>query len=1120
MKRFLSILLSLALALALLPAAVVANEPETVYNVQVTGGTAVFVDKTEPFDGAAHEGDVLEVSLTPQDGRTLKYWRSINGQTVPGERFRMTVCADELLWPVFTDTADSPFGDWAPAQAILDCTQPVLFKRENGKGDVEYKWDYVNDGMHSMDYSMGVELDASYHTVVCSVCGYEETQPHQWADPEILQPASHTADGQARYVCAVCGAVKDEAIPKTEEHAWGAWEIVTPSVHGQPGVRRRSCACGAQEDYWYIDADWESFLHESRVSYEKSWSDYRYADQRGNKYEQLWQYQNADGNSTWLYSTHFLENDEGRLVLFLWSDQPDALGRRPIYHAKDMTGGGYDWAVVRYADTYEDFIRFIDYLYGSNGAHSSNLIDLLTRYETMYNQQMIPADQSSNWLGNQSDWSFSNNSVFQYFAADGTWVELPTKMYENSVGDTFILDPATGAVLEYHIESARLYDRVEGIQLIISEEAYNALEEDGYEQMMLLHPAQLADGGAEGLIAGIDCWNQPVPHNYLVCVDGWPEEGENGAALYENPERYYERHIWNVGLEYVTDYRDGDAHDIEDYGIVRTLTGPNQGGSGQYTVTLRPAAPEGWTFLRWEIYDWQNQEWVLFNETDGAGNICLNYSEANGDGTAFVVDHRLTDIALVRARFEAVPEQAVHIQVVGGTYDRVIETYPYGREYHGAEGEVALGAWVCPVDDGTAPAGKRFDHWELFVDGVLTPIVWEDTGLWPHYDYVVATGSSMEFRAVYVDAEYYVDAYAEHGKVLLDGVEFYGGQYTAGTVLNLNTQGEEGYPLFLGWYLMSGKGMHGYEWTLVGKETALSYTVSGETHLEARWAESEPAEELVTVLVDGGFARYEDPQTGLGNGFSALLLAEPTTMNILDDPSDGAAILGWTVDYTDSNETAHSDTLAADQETGRSADLAIQGYDDYAADNKTVAVTGTREEIPNYTLSFVTGTDESLEPITAPAGATITLPVPSYEGHSFVGWFRDENFWTPFNETVMPAENLTLYAKWAELPILIQGAVVTEGPGSEMGYDITVPVSLPSGKSAEELKVTVAVYSAEGQLLELVFAELAGGEEALPQFSARLQGGYPNGASLRIFALRDGTWAPLAESATEELPGG
>ena len=1116
MKRLISILLSLALALALLPATVGATEPEPLYTVQVIGGAAAFVGRSENFDGVARAGDVLEASLTPQDGRTLKYWRSIHGQTVPGERFRMTVCADELLWPVFTDTGDSPFGDWTPVQDVLDCTQPVLFRRENAKGDVEYKWDYVNDGMHSMDYETGVEADGSYHSIFCAVCGYEETQPHQWADPELLQPASHVTEGQARYVCAVCGAVKDETIPKTDEHAWGGWEIVTPSVHGQPGVRRRSCACGAREDYWYVDADWESYLHETCVTYEKSYSSYLYADQRGNKYEQLWQYQSADGSSTWLYSSHFQQNDSNRLVLFLWSDRPDALGRRPIYHAKDMDGGGYGWAVVRYADSYEDFIHFIDYVYGSNGAHSSSLIDLLTRYETMYNQRMIPADQSSDWLGNQSDWSFVEDTSFQYFAADGTWVELPVKLYENRVGDYFTVDPATGAVLSYHNESARLYDTVNAIQSIVSDEAYAGLDE--YEQMNLLHPAQLADGGADGLIAGIDCWNQPAPTNFLVCVQGWPEEGADGEALYEDPERYYECHVWNVGQEYVTGYRDGDARDVEDYGIVRTLTGPDQGGSGQYTVTLRPAEPEGWAFLRWERYDWETGAWTEFNETDGAGNVCLNYSEANGDGTAFVVDHRLTDIALVRARFEAVPEQTVHIKVVGGTYDRIIQTYPYGREYHGAEGEVSLGAWVCPVDDGTAPEGKCFDHWELYADGVLTPLVWNDTGLYPHYEYVVATGSSMEFRAVYVDAEYYVDAWAQNGKVLLDGVEYYGGQYAAGTVLDLSTEGEAGFPLFLGWYLLSGKGMHGYEWSLLSKETALSYTVQGETHLEARWAETEPVEALITVLVDGGFARYSDPQTG--NGFSALLLAEPTTLRILDDPSDGAAILEWTVDYTDSAGTAHNDTLAADRETGLSDDLDILGYEDYAADNKTVTVTGTREDIPDYTLSFVTGTDESLEPITAPAGTPITLPVPSYEGHSFVGWFRDENFWVPFNETAMPAENLTLYAKWAELPILIQGAVVTEDPSGEPGYDLTVPVSLPAGKSAEDLTVTVAVYTAEGQFIELVFAELAGGEANLPQFSAKLRGGYPDGAVLRIFALRNGTWAPLAESTSEELPGG
>ena len=70
-------------------------------------------------------------------------------------------------------------------------------------------------------------------------------------------------------------------------------------------------------------------------------------------------------------------------------------------------------------------------------------------------------------------------------------------------------------------------------------------------------------------------------------------------------------------------------------------------------------------------------------------------------------------------------------------------------------------------------------------------------------------------------------------------------------------------------------------------------------------------------------------------------------------------------------------------------------------------------EAKTFTITFVTNGGTSLEPIEVaylddiPAFGTTTL-----EGHIFSGWYLDENFDTSFDATIMPAEDIILYAKW------------------------------------------------------------------------------------------------------------
>jgi uncharacterized repeat protein (TIGR02543 family) len=67
----------------------------------------------------------------------------------------------------------------------------------------------------------------------------------------------------------------------------------------------------------------------------------------------------------------------------------------------------------------------------------------------------------------------------------------------------------------------------------------------------------------------------------------------------------------------------------------------------------------------------------------------------------------------------------------------------------------------------------------------------------------------------------------------------------------------------------------------------------------------------------------------------------------------------------------------------------------------------------DYTLTFETNGGNSIEPITAKYGTPLEIPNPTKEGYSFEQWYDNEILSNPVGSTItMPAENLTLYAKW------------------------------------------------------------------------------------------------------------
>ena len=99
------------------------------------------------------------------------------------------------------------------------------------------------------------------------------------------------------------------------------------------------------------------------------------------------------------------------------------------------------------------------------------------------------------------------------------------------------------------------------------------------------------------------------------------------------------------------------------------------------------------------------------------------------------------------------------------------------------------------------------------------------------------------------------------------------------------------------------------------------------------------------------------------------------------------------------------------------------------AENVTITARWT---VNSYTIRFDAKEGAAVEAITANYGTTVAAPVSTREGYAFGGWYTDaecaEN--TKYSFSTMPAENITLYAKWI--------------PG-EVNYDVEHYLQDPNG---------------------------------------------------------------------------
>lgn len=108
-----------------------------------------------------------------------------------------------------------------------------------------------------------------------------------------------------------------------------------------------------------------------------------------------------------------------------------------------------------------------------------------------------------------------------------------------------------------------------------------------------------------------------------------------------------------------------------------------------------------------------------------------------------------------------------------------------------------------------------------------------------------------------------------------------------------------------------------------------------------------------------------------------------------------------------------------------------------------------------YKITFVSYAEIGVTEITAEYGTPINPPSdPIRQGYTFKGWYLDEETTIPYEFTVMPAEDITLYAKWEPNQVTVT-FVYLDGRANTV-------VTGSVGSQLEEISPTRDGYSFEG----------------------------------------------------------
>lgn len=884
-------------------------------------------------NGTARGGSVLSLSLDPSahPGSVFLYWKSAEGDVIPQADFELYVDRDAYIFPVYQGVSFS--GGWSLLKAGDNCETGDIYTRSAEGGFVQYRRKLRNYGSHDLgDYEY---IDETYCGQRCLNCNYIEKQEHDFDtdDAVILREATHENEGLAEAACRYCGHTMRFTVPPLTDHVWDTdtdssrWEIVQPAADGAPGVRRRHCLyCDATEDYWYIEADWSGYLSGRALFYDSWDSLHLWACDN----EHIYNFTNAEGYDTYVYGVCRDYRDNELCVAVMWIDHADELGRKPIYAARSSGSGGsipgIGWSKVDFAADADEFLRKIDYLSFGDEKYSASAFDMFRRYETIYNDALLPAGGSSN-LAEVSDVWLDNGTGTD----SDTGVDYVALRYEDG-RETLYFDPLTNTCIYDRQPNASGYTQ----KLRYSKPIVGA-DEAEEDDATVVRLDKLSRNLSYGLNSGntgvhtymsVNLLNTPAQPNYQLRIGpsyliGGPDDN---TASYPDADRMpYPR----TGCSAYWNYY-GSRYDRDGFALVR-YPGTDAATTTVTGMTVELINTDGdYRFVRWEKYNPASGRWETFSDDPNARFNYVTETE----------DTRMDDIYYLRSVKEYDPQEVVtcHIAVDGGVFT---DESDYSAPAV-SEGSVAAGTTIrLSVPEEQLPVGKVIESWT---------VLGADSGEFDtvdRYGLYEVNRDGLTFVPVFTDATYPLDVTADCGMVYYaeDGEE-YGGydEFTYGSTVVLYTEGDEDYPYFIGWFTTEYT-EEGEERELVSTEPEHTFTVNGYLpSYVAVWSSEPASDEPVlpdhTATGDGVFLfTYHANMTGLK--VSALGINDYSNLCAAPDPRRGVS----PETYTLSGQTTEDEPyeLSSDAYEDGEIDFWI---DDSLAGGLTVSLTGEEVTTP------------------------------------------------------------------------------------------------------------------------------------------------------------------------------
>ena len=165
------------------------------------------------------------------------------------------------------------------------------------------------------------------------------------------------------------------------------------------------------------------------------------------------------------------------------------------------------------------------------------------------------------------------------------------------------------------------------------------------------------------------------------------------------------------------------------------------------------------------------------------------------------------------------------------------------------------------------------------------------------------------------------------------------------------------------------------------------------------------------------------------------------------EENGGSAVADITQDYGTSVSAPTAPTKTGHTFGGWYSDAGLTTaytFSTMPAENITLYAKWT---INQYTISFEENGGSAVANITQNYGTSVSAPTdPTRTGYTFGGWYSDAGLMTAYTFSTMPAENITLYAKWTQITLsaATADALFCTGESTTVNIDLTAISNLYS----------------------------------------------------------------------------